>query len=467
MNVKCFPPSAMSEFKFACPVCGQHMRCDTSQAGTVMECPTCFQKITAPQAPADSDQKFILTGSKVKERKIPLPVHAGGPMLPQKKSSVTAIVVVIVMLAVGAGVFFLVGNRSGEKPSNLGPAPAWQSGDIGAVGAAGSLSQANGIFTINGSGADIWHQADGFHFVFQTLRGDGSLSAEILDIQNTEEWAKAGVMIRDTTNASSVFVLASLRADGQSQSIWRRAAGAEAEASALAGGTGFPKWVKIVRDGNSFTAYYKVNAGDAWEQLGSSQTINMGPDTLIGLFVCSHNAGVLCQAQFDQVTLQSENKTSPAAAPLANAATWMLSLGTNAIPDSPAAGRIHGQDFIVERASFHKGSLMLRAGTHGPVEFGLFINFNGAQPDALSGQTINVTTNAEKATHVSLRWKDASGAVQKENYHVGYALRLEFGELANGRLPGKIYLCLPDEAKSYIAGKFTAEIRKPQPSEQP
>ena len=44
-------PAAMSEFKYACPVCGQHIKCDSSQSGTTMECPTCFQKIIAPQAP--------------------------------------------------------------------------------------------------------------------------------------------------------------------------------------------------------------------------------------------------------------------------------------------------------------------------------------------------------------------------------------------------------------------------------
>jgi DNA-directed RNA polymerase subunit RPC12/RpoP len=51
-------PAAMSEFKYACPVCGQHMKCDSSQSGTVMECPTCFQKITAPQAPATDDAEI-------------------------------------------------------------------------------------------------------------------------------------------------------------------------------------------------------------------------------------------------------------------------------------------------------------------------------------------------------------------------------------------------------------------------
>ena len=52
----------MSEFKYACPVCGQHMMCDSSQGGTVMECPTCFQKITAPQAPAGDDHEIHFDG---------------------------------------------------------------------------------------------------------------------------------------------------------------------------------------------------------------------------------------------------------------------------------------------------------------------------------------------------------------------------------------------------------------------
>jgi hypothetical protein len=34
---------------------------------------------------------------------------------------------------------------------------------------------------------------------------------------------------------------------------------------------------------------------------------------------------------------------------------------------------------------------------------------------------------------------------------------------AGGRLPGKIYLRAPDAMKSYVAGAFDAEIRKPNP----
>ena len=35
-----------------------------------------------------------------------------------------------------------------------------------------------------------------------------------------------------------------------------------------------------------------------------------------------------------------------------------------------------------------------------------------------------------------------------------YVMRLEFGELKEGRLPGRIYLCILDRGKSFIRGKF-------------
>src|SRR5438105_639326 len=56
---------AMSEFKFACPVCGQHITADSHSSGGHLECPTCFQKIIVPQAPASADPKFIVSAAQV------------------------------------------------------------------------------------------------------------------------------------------------------------------------------------------------------------------------------------------------------------------------------------------------------------------------------------------------------------------------------------------------------------------
>jgi DNA-directed RNA polymerase subunit RPC12/RpoP len=107
-----FPP-AMSEFKYACPVCGQHMKCDSSQSGTVMECPTCFQKITAPQAPESDDPKFIITGTKTGERPIPSAVANAGMTPapePEKKSLVVAIVFVVLLCAAAVALFAFWGG---------------------------------------------------------------------------------------------------------------------------------------------------------------------------------------------------------------------------------------------------------------------------------------------------------------------------------------------------------------------
>src|SRR5450631_2752767 len=114
----------MSEFKFACPVCGQHMNCDSSHAGSVMECPTCFQKITAPQTTATGEQKFILTGTKFVGKKI-TGSPAGTDDQPRAKLQrfpVWSVIVIIVVLAVGGGIFFLNGKRPNEIPRSVTPA---------------------------------------------------------------------------------------------------------------------------------------------------------------------------------------------------------------------------------------------------------------------------------------------------------------------------------------------------------
>ena len=113
----------MSEFKYACPVCGQHMMCDSSQSGTVMECPTCFQKITAPQAPATDAPKFIITGTKVGERPIPAAVANAQPLpapVPEKSFPGPAVVFIALFFVAAAVLFAFHGKifKSNPGPTN-------------------------------------------------------------------------------------------------------------------------------------------------------------------------------------------------------------------------------------------------------------------------------------------------------------------------------------------------------------
>ena len=45
----------------------------------------------------------------------------------------------------------------------------------------------------------------------------------------------------------------------------------------------------------------------------------------------------------------------------------------------------------------------------------------------------------------------------------GYAMKLEFGNMQNGRLLGKIYLSDPDDEHSFVAGTFDAATKQPGP----
>jgi hypothetical protein len=97
----------MSEFKYACPVCGQHMMCDSSQGGSVMECPTCFQKITAPHAPASEDQKLLITGTKVSDRKISVPDRENAAAsAPEKFPGAILVMVILIGIAGAAALVF-------------------------------------------------------------------------------------------------------------------------------------------------------------------------------------------------------------------------------------------------------------------------------------------------------------------------------------------------------------------------
>jgi regulation of enolase protein 1 (concanavalin A-like superfamily) len=66
-----------------------------------------------------------------------------------------------------------------------------------------------------------------------------------------------------------------------------------------------PVWVRMTRDGNSFTASYSAD-GTNWTQVGSPRTVAMPADARVGLAVSSATSG-LSTATFSDVTVTGEN----------------------------------------------------------------------------------------------------------------------------------------------------------------
>jgi len=177
----------------------------------------------------------------------------------------------------------------------------WSTGDIGAVGAAGSGSYSNGTFTAAGAGGDVWGTADAFRYVYRTLTGDGSIVARVASVQYTAAWAKAGVMVRGSLSASSAHAFMLVSA-GKGVAFQRRTANGGTSTNTAGSASTAPRWVKLSRSGSTITAYESAD-GKSWTTVGSD-TIALGGTVYIGLAVSSHVSGVLCTAAFDHVTVQ-------------------------------------------------------------------------------------------------------------------------------------------------------------------
>ena len=170
------------------------------------------------------------------------------------------------------------------------------------------------------------------------------------------------------------------------------------------------------------------------------------------------------QQRLNQMTAAEETK--PDNASVTPDPLWKLDLTAAEFPDQPAAGKVHGQDFTVESAVLQNGTIMLR---QGPGNFGDrsigIITF--AKPgESLAGKTYDVSTNADFSNglppHVRLTWRIPNAPRPRaRSFGSGYAMKLELGAADDeGKIPGKIYLCLPDGDKSYVAGTFTLEVKK-------
>jgi hypothetical protein len=166
----------------------------------------------------------------------------------------------------------------------------------------GSFTEAPaGTFTMSAEGADIEGTSDQFHFAWQQLSSAGSIVAKVLSVQNTDPWAKAGVMIRDSLDPNSIHAMVAVTAGN---GIWfgrRTATGAATDNNSQAGPTA-PYWVKLERTAGGLMRAFHSADGISWTQLGSSIPINMSIPMYIGLAVTSHNPSVACEARFSNVT---------------------------------------------------------------------------------------------------------------------------------------------------------------------
>ncbi|GAA2613908.1 hypothetical protein Adu01nite_06510 [Paractinoplanes durhamensis] len=224
------------------------------------------------------------------------------------------------------------------------PAP-WADQDVGAPALAGDATEIAGTFTVTGAGGDIWGDADQFHFVHQPLTGDGSVTAQVAAQQGTEEWAKAGIMIKGSTAAGSPYA-AMMVTPGNGTKLQANFA------TSLGGsGNGAPRWLKLNRNGNTITGFESAD-GVSWALVG---TVGLGtlPATVeVGLFVTSHDGGSRSTATFDHLSVGAAPSGLPGGWSAADVGAPAL-LGSASVSGSTWTVAGAGNDIWNDADQFH------------------------------------------------------------------------------------------------------------------
>jgi pectate lyase len=185
----------------------------------------------------------------------------------------------------------------------------WQTADIGntLVNGSGSLD-ASGVLTVKGSGK-ISGKADSFHYVYQPISGNATLTAKLESIALLDNNAISGLMIRESLEPDAAMALIStsiIKADrdengnGDKDDTFyatffssRMNHGGDAltlgtadypqdRLPALTDNT-MPIWLKIERVDNTIAAYTSYD-GVAWNEL-SRKLFPMSKDAYIGFAV--------------------------------------------------------------------------------------------------------------------------------------------------------------------------------------
>lgn len=235
--------------------------------------------------------------------------------------------------AVPAGMrfYYVVSAVAGgsESPNSLEaiclPYP-WMTQDVGTTSVTGSGSYGSGVFTVMGSGADIWGASDAFRYVYAPATGNCTMIARVTGVENIDPWSKAGIMIRASLNANAANAFIAVTPGNGVTWQYRTTTGGNTGNNNITGLVA-PYWIKLVRNGNTFTGYRSPD-GVTWTQLGS-QTFTMASAVYIGLGVTSHSSSTLCTATFDNITGPGWGTSIPPAAPAelaASVSNWNVEL---------------------------------------------------------------------------------------------------------------------------------------------
>jgi hypothetical protein len=162
---------------------------------------------------------------------------------------------------------------------------------------------------MNADGTDIWGTADSFLYAWLPIGANRQITVRVRSIGAIDPWSKAGVMIRESLAAGSKQVDAIVSPSKGIAMQYRSATNGPSASPVQVSGAA-PVWLRIRRFESAtpgapagFQAEYSTT-GTLWRVLSNSVSFPIAHDSLIGIAVTSHHAGVKTQVILDDIRLE-------------------------------------------------------------------------------------------------------------------------------------------------------------------
>ena len=165
-------------------------------------------------------------------------------------------------------------------------------------------------YTIKGSGYNIWFNRDEFQYLYKTLKGDFTVTANFEFLGATgNNHRKVGWMIREGTGDKAIHVSAVEHGDGLTVLQWRSVTGENMKDPE--GEIFYPdktfEVLQLQRIGKRLIMRVG-HVGEPLKTVGAHTMNNMPEEALVGLFICSHDSEIVEQARVWNVRIIQGNE---------------------------------------------------------------------------------------------------------------------------------------------------------------
>lgn len=169
--------------------------------------------------------------------------------------------------------------------------------DIGGAAPGGQTIEPDGTIAMYAGGLDIWGKHDSFRFLSQPItNGQGEMTAQVVSLLESNQWAKAGIMARWGEEADAPLAMINVFPDGAIAVLVRTAKDQIATETKILGRGPLPAQLRLSVNNGKATGSYRTEDG-SWKTLATVD-VPTDPKFRIGLATCSHNNANLTVAKF-------------------------------------------------------------------------------------------------------------------------------------------------------------------------